>query len=200
MSKSRKLPLQNRVDPFGKLVSEPARGAMMGNRGGRFHRPDQTLGKRRWASRQWICCNLNFKERKRSVWGNSYTELFFLDEVVALSAGHRPCAECRRAAFNAFKAATGLARASEMDSILHPQRLALHRPVYRAIDDLPDGAVVGSNGFAYVRRQNAYFCFQSSAWVACEKPLGQVDVLTPALNLKALTGGYSPLWHESASI
>jgi hypothetical protein len=32
-----------------------------------------------------------------------YTELFFLDEAVAFAAGHRPCAECRRERFNAFK-------------------------------------------------------------------------------------------------
>ncbi len=37
-------PLQNRVDPYGALVAVAARGALMGNRGGRFHRPDQTLG------------------------------------------------------------------------------------------------------------------------------------------------------------
>ena len=36
-------PLQNRVDPYGALVAVAARGAMMGNRGGRIHRPDQTL-------------------------------------------------------------------------------------------------------------------------------------------------------------
>ena len=37
------MPLQNRVDPFGALVATPARGRLMGNRGGRFHRDDQTF-------------------------------------------------------------------------------------------------------------------------------------------------------------
>src|SRR2546423_14932705 len=94
--------LQNRVDPFGELIASPARGMLLGNRGGRFHCDDRTLGKRRWASRQWICCVLRFKQRHRAVWRDGYTELFFLDEVTALAAGHRPCFECRRADAKAF--------------------------------------------------------------------------------------------------
>ena len=37
------MPLQNRVDPFGELFADPARGLFMGNRGGRFHTDDRTL-------------------------------------------------------------------------------------------------------------------------------------------------------------
>ena len=85
------MPLQNRVDPFGELFADPARGLLMGNRGGQLHRGDRTLAARRWASRQWICCKLDFNGRHRNVWGDSYSELFFLDEVTALAAGHRPC-------------------------------------------------------------------------------------------------------------
>ncbi len=68
----------------------------MGNRGGRLHDDKQKLGRRRWTSKQWICCKLEFNNRHRAVWGDSYTELFFLDEVTAFAAGHRPCFECRR--------------------------------------------------------------------------------------------------------
>ncbi len=50
---------------------------------------------------------LDFKSRQRDVWGRYYTELFFLDEVTALAAGHRPCFECRRKDAEAF--AVGLA-------------------------------------------------------------------------------------------
>ncbi len=90
------MPLENRVSPFGELFATPARGLLMGNRGGRINTDDKTLTRRRWASRQWICCVLAFKNRQRDVWGRYYTELFFLDEVTALAAGHRPCFECRR--------------------------------------------------------------------------------------------------------
>ena len=50
------MPLQNRVSPFGELFADPAGGTFMGNRGGRIHRDDRTLSRRRFASRQWICC------------------------------------------------------------------------------------------------------------------------------------------------
>jgi hypothetical protein len=90
------MPLQNRVTPFGDLVATSARGTLMGNRGGRIHTDGRTLTTRRWVSRQWICCVLDFKGRQRDVWGRFYTELFFLDEVTAFAAGHRPCFECRR--------------------------------------------------------------------------------------------------------
>ena len=78
--------LQNRVSPFGDLLAVPARGALFGNRGGRFHADAQTLTARRWVSRRWICCVLDFKGRQRDVWGRLYTELFFLNEPTALAA------------------------------------------------------------------------------------------------------------------
>src|SRR3984893_16301087 len=48
----------------------------------------------------------DYKGRHREVMGGrSWTELFFLDEAVALAAGHRPCFFCRRAAAEAFRGA-----------------------------------------------------------------------------------------------
>ena len=55
------MPLQNRVTPFGELIATPARGTLLGNRGGRIHNDERKLTARRWASRQWICCVLDFK-------------------------------------------------------------------------------------------------------------------------------------------
>src|SRR5205085_5238792 len=139
--------LQNRVTTFGELVAVPARGRFMGNRGGRFHRDDRTLGARRWASRQWICCVTQFKERHRAVWGHGYTELFFLDEPTALAAGHRPCFECRRHDALRFAECWAAARkmpirprAAEMDRALHAERLVGRdkRRHPSGIDTLPD--------------------------------------------------------------
>src|SRR6516162_10918638 len=142
------MPLQNRVDPFGELLAVPARGTLFGNRGGRFHTDAKTLTARRWVSRRWICCVLDFKGRRRDVWGRFYTELFFLDEPTALAAGHRPCFECRRKDAEAFAAMWRKAKrlparpyADEMDVVLHHERLdgrtkRLHR---LRIDDLPAG-------------------------------------------------------------
>ena len=124
------MPLQNRVNPFGELCAFSARGLFMGNRGGRFHTDARTLTARRWASRQWICCVLDFKGRRREVWGRFYTELFFLDEPTALAAGHRPCFECRRKDAQAFAEKWREVHqyrkppyAVEMDTVLHAERL-----------------------------------------------------------------------------
>src|SRR5436190_8603406 len=146
------MPLQNRVDPFGELFATPARGLFMGNRGGRIHTDDKTLTKCRWASRQWICCVLDFKNRQRDVWGRFYTELFFLDEMTALAAGHRPCFECRRKDAEHFAALWGQmrgwpapARAPEMDLALHAERVGAQgqKITYRAqLSVLPDGTFV----------------------------------------------------------
>src|SRR6266581_6311615 len=143
--------LQNRVTPFGELVAVASRGQFMGNRGGRLHRYDRTLGARRWVSRQWICCVTRFKGRHRAVWGHGYTELFFLDEPTALAAGHRPCFECRRRDALAFAASWAAARhapvpprAAEMDRVLHAERLdgrgKRRHPL--PIDELPDGTML----------------------------------------------------------
>src|SRR5689334_21691491 len=152
MTAESELPLQNRVDPFGELFVTPARGTLFGNRGGRFHTDQKTLTRRRWASRQWICCVLKFKGRRRDVWGRYYTELFFLDEVTALAAGHRPCFECRRADAERFarlfSGKDKRASAAAMDETLHAERLngKTKRTHRRKLDALPDGAMIALDG------------------------------------------------------
>src|SRR6266508_5138938 len=98
------MPLQNRVTPFGDLIATEARGLLMGNRG-RLHDAGRRIV--RYAQgRRWIACLTSFRGRRRAVMSpGSYTELFFLDEAVALAAGHRPCAECRRHDYRRFQAA-----------------------------------------------------------------------------------------------
>jgi hypothetical protein len=203
------MPLQNRVDPFGELSAVPARGLFMGNRGGRFHTGAKTLAGRRWVSRQWICCVLDFKGRQRDVWGRFYTELFFLDEPTALAAGHRPCFECRRADALRFAQAWRRAHrlrarpaAPAMDAVLHDERLAgrakrLHR---RAIDSLPDGAFVVLDREAFAVHGNALLHWTPAGYDARRKRPrhGRVDVLTPPAILAALAAGFAPHWHPSA--
>jgi len=198
------MPLQNRVTPFAELIVSPTRGMMMGNRGGRIHDAARNLGARRWASKQWICCKLDFKNRQRRVWGDSYTELFFLDEVTAFAAGHRPCFECRRKDAQAF--ATAFPRvhsAPEMDAVLHRERLdgrskRMHRFV---IDALPDGAMIARNGEAFAVRSQKLLRWTPSGYDrTAPRPRGiDVDVLTPSSVLKVLKRGYAPLWHPSAA-
>jgi hypothetical protein len=203
------MPLQNRVDPFGELIAESARGLFMGNRGGRIHANDRTLSRRRWLSRQWICCRLAFKNRHREVWGDSYTELFFLDEPTALAAGHRPCFECRRGDARAFAAcwqrAAGLAaapRAAAMDDVLHAERLDGRSKRFhsRLIDDLPDGALIVHGTDACALRGGMLLRWTPAGY----EPYGRaprtvaVAVLTPPAIVAVLAAGYRPRWHPSA--
>jgi hypothetical protein len=148
------MPLQNRVTPFGEFIATSVRGTMMGNRGGRLHDERRKLTARRWASKQWICCKLAFNNRHRAVWGDSYTELFFLDEVTAFAAGHRPCFECRRKEAERFAILFGdgtRASAGEMDRLLHAERLdgKTKRSHSLPADALPDGAILARGGEAY---------------------------------------------------
>ena len=203
------MPLQNRVDPFGELFATPSRGLFLGNRGGSFHSDDEKLTSRRWASRQWICCVLDFKGRQRDVWGRYYTELFFMDEVTALAAGHRPCFECRRKDAEAFAAAWQRAfnllrrpRADEMDLVLHAERLngRTKRRHRRSIDGLPDGAfVVLEEGAWAVRGDSLQLWTPEGYDTSKRRPRGtMVDVLTPPAIMGALAAGYRPRWHPSA--
>ena len=200
------MPLQNRVSPFGDLFATSARGTLMGNRGGKFHTDDQTLTNRRWASRQWICCVLDFKGRQRDVWGRYYTELFFLDEVTALAAGHRPCFECRRRDAEhfarLFAASETRATADAMDDVLHSERLdGLAKRVHRAqIDTLPDGAMIAMEGEAFALRGGKMLHWTPQGYdAASPSPRdGEVDVLTPPSIVTVLTRGYQPQWHPSA--
>jgi hypothetical protein len=206
------MPLPNRVDPFGNLFADPARGLFFGNRGGRFHRDDRTLGMRRWVSRSWICCRLAFKGRHRNVWGAGYTELFFLDEPTALAAGHRPCFECRRADARAFAAAyaagsgrAAILRAGEIDRVLHAERLMgrTKRQHRLAIDDLPDGAfltLADEPGQAFAVRGSSLLRWTPTGYARRRPRPGGITagVLTPPGILAALASGYRPRWHPSA--
>jgi hypothetical protein len=203
------MPLPNRVNPFGELLATPARGDFFGNRGGKFHRHDRTLGARRHVTRAWICCLLKFNNRQRQVWGKGYTELFFLDEVTALAAGHRPCFECRRHDAQAFADAWAPAhklrtrpRAAEMDKILHSERLDgrakwLHR---LPIDKLPDGAFIALDGNTWAIRGASLLRWTPAGYDARKRRPKKitVDVVTPPAILGVLATGYSPQWHPSA--
>jgi len=203
------MPLQNRVDPFGELRAVAARGLFLGNRGGRFHRDDRTLSRRRWASRAWICCRLEFKSRHREVWGKGYTELFFLDEPTALAAGHRPCFECRRADAMAFAAAWARGqrlnappRAGEMDLVLQPQRVheGAKRRHRAMLDAVPDGAMIALDDVPFAVRGDALLPWSFSGYGAPRpRPRGiGAELLTPPAIVDVLSAGYRAHWHPGA--
>lgn len=204
------MPLPNRVRPDGSLFADAARGTLFGNRGGRFHDPvSRVMPQRIHASRQWICCVLAFKGRRHSVWGATYTALFFCDEVTALAAGHRPCMECRRGDALAYRAAlvAGLHLPEtplfpEIDRLLDGQRRdgRTKRRHSLPAETLPDGAMLVQGETFLALKGEAALVWSPSGYVGLQpRPTGHVDVLTPPATLAALASGYRPLWHPSAA-
>lgn len=194
------MPRPNRVLPTGQIHADPARGLFTGNRGC-LHDAGGRIT-RRWTTRAWICCRLEWKGVRRTLMTpGRWTELFFLDEAVALAAGHRPCAYCRRMAFNRFRdlwrAATGApVRAPGIDAVLHAQRLG-PRP---AADParLPDGAFVDADGAAALRWNGRYLRYSPAGYTAVLTLPDEVRLLTPAAVLPVLAAGYRPVVHPSA--
>ncbi|TCL09225.1 hypothetical protein BXY66_1270 [Shimia isoporae] len=197
------MPRQNRVQPTGEILAVPERGAFLGNRG-ILH--DDTahqhglLTHRRWRHKAWVCCVLEFKNRRRKLMSpNRYTELFFHDEAVALAAGHRPCGECRRADYKAFLAAAGHAgRVAGFDNQLHAARAIPRSYGQRRHETeagfLPDGSFVLVETGPALIWQDALHPFTASGYGTPQtKPAGRVCVLTPEPTLKALRAGFIPI-------
>ena len=205
------MPLQNRVDPFGTIHAVAARGTMMGNRGGRIHDPAARTISRRYASKRWICCVRAFKDRKLDVMGRGYTQLFFLDEVTAFAAGHRPCAECRRADFVRFtyvwREAFGVTArriADEMDAVLHDERCvsgkgggSISREEARK---LPDGAMIAAENKAFAVRGGALLPWSFNGYGPPSPVNGSLTLLTPPAIVKIFQTGYAPSFHPSAEV
>ncbi len=199
--------LQNRVLPTGDIVADPGRGLFTGNRG-ILHRPDGSLGPSRWTHPHWVCCQLSFKDRYHGPMPErGWTALFFLDEAVALAAGHRPCHECRRADARRFRAAWEDAngpvdRLGDIDKALHKARVRRDRQQVRheaRAESLPDGTFILTPEPALLLEDDIYQ-FSPAGYAAKRKrPAGMVTVLTPAPTVRALAAGYRPVLHPSAA-
>jgi hypothetical protein len=159
--------------------------------------------------RRWIACRLEFRGRHRRVMTpRRYTELFFLDEAAALSAGHRPCAECRRGDYDRFRvlwgaAVGGPASADAMDARLHAERLAgKSKRTYRdELANLPDGAYVAIDATPWLVWGTELYAWSDSGY-AQRRPrpaAGDVEVLTPRSIVAVLAAGYRPSLHPTAS-
>jgi len=202
-------PLRNRVTPAGELIATVHRGTMYGNRGV-LHNDDLALV-RRYQVRRWLVCVLEFRGRRRPLLRpGRYTELFFLDEAVALAAGHRPCAECRYLAYQSFRAAwaTALAlpaepAADDIDQVLHRERRLAGgaRVTYPApLRELPDGAFIVRDGDAWLVSGGGLRRWTPAGYTDRVNQFdGPAAVLTPRATVAAIRAGYRPLLHPSAS-
>jgi hypothetical protein len=201
--------LQNRVTPFGKIVAISQRGMFTGNRG-IIHDPStKTLLNRRSATKAWLICCCEYKGLHRAVMASrSWTELFFLDEAVALAAGHRPCFCCRREAAERFRNSWGAAKgglrpsAEKIDTVLHHERLdgrgrqRVH-PIPGPLAALHDGAMIVAAGSAFTLHSGRAYRWTDEGYAPPES-LHQADgLLTPPSTLMTLSSGYRPAFHPS---
>jgi len=191
------VPLQNRVTPLGDLIADPARGLVYGNRGC-LHDAEGRI-RRRWATRRWIACRLEFKGWHRAplMQPGKFTELFFLDEATAFSAGHRPCALCRREDYNRFLALVGASGADAIDERLHEERL---RRFHQAPGRLPDGAFVLDADEPCLVRGDALLPWKPAGYGPPRKQR-RAALITPPSLVEVLRAGWSgavPLMHPTA--
>ena len=206
------MPLRNRVTPLSELVADPARGLVYGNRGC-LHDADGHI-RRRYATRRWIACRLQFKGwlRRPLLQPGKFTELFFLDEATAFAAGHRPCALCRREDYDRLTEIwrdlhPGQRGADAIDEQLHAERFD---PATRAqrhheaeIDDLPDGAFVLHHDGPYLVRGEELLRWSPAGYDAriARPAQTKAAVITPPSLLAVLRTDWQslvPLLHPTA--
>ncbi len=205
------MPLKNRVNPLGEIIVTPERGLLMGNRGCLHDAHKHII--RPWVRTAWVTCKLQFKDRHRQVMSDGqYTELFFLDEVTALAAGHRPCASCRREDFNQFKnlwltvnpelAAISGTSMPKIDKELHSERLDSKHQKYfwlENITELPDGTMIEDENLIKLIWKDHLHIWTSGGYTGCQELPSdiQVKVITPPSVVNVLKAGYQPLVHPS---
>ena len=185
---------------MGSIEAIPLRGAWTGNRG-ILHSGTEIV--RFHASDLWITCALQFRGRWHEQWQpHHYTFLYFHDEAVSFAAGHRPCAECRRQAYNDYRAAWAQALGVTVPSAkcinhqLHGERIVrgTHRRRLHAIPwaDLPDGAFVrlGRSPAVVIGRQLSEWTPSGYAARHPRPRHGVAEVITPPSTIAVLRAGY----------
>ncbi|HST47328.1 hypothetical protein [Jatrophihabitans sp.] len=204
--------MRNRVTPWGDIVAIEQRGAWLGNRGilhegtdvVRFHRSDL-----------WITCRLQYRDWRLRQWEpGHFTVLYFFDEAVALAAGHRPCALCRREDYTAYRSAwvaghadgcvtAALAQsvpplAKEMDRQLHQERIVRgsHRRRVHPMPwpALPDATFVALDDEPHLVQADRLHRWSPQGYAAprSRPRTGTAEVITPPATVAALRGGYRP--------
>jgi len=201
-------PARNRVTPMGDIEAIPLRGAWTGNRG-ILHSGREIV--RFHASDLWITCALEFRGRWHEQWQpHHYTFLYFHDEAVSFAAGHRPCAECRRGSYEAYRAAWAdglggaLPSAKLINRQLHGERIVAgshRRRVHRLPwAHLPDGTfVLLDSAPALVLGDELRVWTREGYRGRRGRPgRGVADVVTPPSTVAVLRAGYPVQIDDSA--
>lgn len=199
--------LQNRVNPFGEIITTPARGSFMGNRGV-IHNAQKQIT-HAFKHKAWIICTLEFKGRKRTVMTpDRWTELFFLDEATAFAAGHRPCFECRKEDAKRFKSCWIAGNPSynfnmttsikEIDEVIHCERIdsAKKKVTHqRMSSDLVEGTFVAIDDAPYLFSKGRLHRWTPSGYeISTAAPdASMMTILTPSSVFNAFNAGYVPV-------
>lgn len=211
------MPRRNRVDPFGDLHAVEPRGMFTGNRGCLVNENAEVVRHHRGSL--WISCLLAYKDWRSPLSApRHWTPLFFLDDAVALAAGHRPCGLCRPDSYRSYKNAVSASRttdgpigAGDLNRFLAAERLRNGRGLDRANDrrlwtaplhELPIGTmIVDPDGQALVLLDDRLMEFSFSGWTSPQRlpDTEVVRVLTPPTSVAALQHGFVPSLHKSAS-
>lgn len=204
------MPLQNRVTPIGNIVAVSSKGTMMGNRG-ILHNEYKEL---KYLSKHkcWVTCKLEFKGRKRVLMSQKkYTELFFLDEVTAFAAGHRPCGECRRERYKEFKSKWLEANfdllngekdsMDNIDKIVHKERINKNEKVTfnEDINILPNGTMIKSDKEIYLVWNKLLYLWSFDGYKKIDIQIENksVEVLTPYSYVRMFKKGFIPSLHDT---
>lgn len=155
----------------------------------------------------WITCALDYRDWNHPLdQPGTWTPLFFLDDAVALAAGHRPCGLCRRDDYSSYQAAVAadgaVPTAAELNRRLQSERLTRGRGVERAgdrktwqspSDTLPTGTVVVVDGYPCLLSDDTVRGFGFGGWgERREIPRGDLTVLTPPTSVQAMANGFEP--------
>ncbi len=215
---SGRMPRRNRVDPWGDLHAVPSRGLFTGNRGCLIDEAGHLT--RHHNGSLWITCRTRFRDWKHPLDApRTWTPLFFLDDAVALAAGHRPCGFCRRDDYldyrDAVTLSTGAGRlllAADLNRRIAAERHRRGRGLVRApdrilstceLDALPSGTVVVDpvTRIPHLVTNRHLQAFAFDGWgPPRERPHNvNMEVLTPPTSVEALRNGFAPRLHPTAS-
>ena len=182
----------------------------MGNRG-ILHEGGNIV--RQSMHRGWITCLLEHEGNHRQVMTpGRYTELFFLDEAVAFSAGHRPCFHCQRERFyqfrncwfrtNARKYGMENPSIAKIDKVLHQERIRRRQEKVTYDDyaiNVGRGAFVELAGKYYLKWHYGYYEWSPGGYTSVITIANNqlVKVLTPKSIVSCFKNGFLCQVHSS---
>ncbi len=203
----------NQVTPLGTLTSAPTgiRGLLMGNRGTLSPRHYELP--RPFAIKPWITCVLKDKNNQpRPKSDVKYSRLFFLDEVTAFAAGHRPCGQCQGKRYRHFVevwSKANLKDGAQLDEVLHAERCGIQiggagHPDVLMLRQLPSGTMVRlqQDGQPHLLLWGKLFPWTVQGY---EAPVGlsdstEVQALTPRSIVKTFQAGFPLLLNSEVTV